>query len=178
MPEPFVQKRKVLLENRWISVREKMVSFDGGVTELDFYSLELPHYVCAVAQTLEGLYPLIRQYRPAVERFGWEFPSGTLEAEESPGECACRELLEETGYFATSVIQLCDYSTDVGRLENRIYGFFLPKASKVPNYIPEDGIEVKLLAYDEVESLIESGEFDFALHLAVWGAYKRHLASG
>ena len=41
---------------------------------------------------------LIRQYRPPVDGFVLEFPAGLVDAGETPGQAAVREVLEETGY--------------------------------------------------------------------------------
>ena len=41
---------------------------------------------------------LIRQYRPPVDGFVLEFPAGLVDAGETPGQAAAREVLEETGY--------------------------------------------------------------------------------
>ncbi len=43
---------------------------------------------------------LLRQYRPALRGYLYEFPCGTLEPGESPLTCARRELSEEAGYGA------------------------------------------------------------------------------
>src|SRR4051812_470814 len=42
---------------------------------------------------------LLRQFRPALNRFHFEFPAGTLEPKELPQACAHRELMEEAGYY-------------------------------------------------------------------------------
>jgi 8-oxo-dGTP pyrophosphatase MutT (NUDIX family) len=41
---------------------------------------------------------LIRQYRPPVDGVVLEFPAGLVDAGETHGEAAVREVLEETGY--------------------------------------------------------------------------------
>ena len=43
---------------------------------------------------------LLKQYRPALGSYLWEFPCGTLEADERTLTCARRELAEEAGYGA------------------------------------------------------------------------------
>lgn len=41
---------------------------------------------------------IIRQFRPALGKWIYELPAGTMEVGESPLTCAQRELKEETGY--------------------------------------------------------------------------------
>src|SRR3989338_9401034 len=41
---------------------------------------------------------LVRQFRPPVQKETIEFPAGLIDAGETPGEAALRELKEETGY--------------------------------------------------------------------------------
>ena len=79
-----------------------------------------PDYICVIGTTEDGRFPLVRQYRPAVEAVTWEFPSGTLEPGEEPANCARRELLEETGYISAGDTLLATLTTDIGRLGNRI----------------------------------------------------------
>ena len=47
---------------------------------------------------LDKLVMIVCQYRPPVGKNVWEFPAGLIEAWESPGDAAIRELKEETGY--------------------------------------------------------------------------------
>ncbi len=46
---------------------------------------------------------LIRQYRPAVDKYIIEFPAGLIETGDTPEATALRELVEETGYYGTIV---------------------------------------------------------------------------
>ena len=46
---------------------------------------------------------LIKQYRYAAEDFLYEVPAGRLDPNESPADCARRELLEETGCIAAAM---------------------------------------------------------------------------
>ena len=47
-----------------------------------------------------------RQYRHAVGEYLLEIPAGTMETGELPLDCAKRELEEETGFIATSMLEL------------------------------------------------------------------------
>src|SRR5215831_869329 len=71
--------------------------------EAPFYSLRLPDYSSVLAITAENRVLVVRQYRPAGERYTLELPSGLVDPGETPVETAKRELLEETGYDAPEV---------------------------------------------------------------------------
>ncbi len=49
---------------------------------------------------------VIKQYRHAVNAYIYEIPAGTIDPGETPAQCAGRELEEETGYAAASLIPL------------------------------------------------------------------------
>ncbi|TFK25008.1 hypothetical protein FA15DRAFT_704017 [Coprinopsis marcescibilis] len=49
---------------------------------------------------------IIEQYRPPIDKFVIELPAGLIDQGESPEQSAIRELEEETGYKADSVIDV------------------------------------------------------------------------
>lgn len=135
--------------------------------EAPFYSLRLPDYTSVVAVTEEGRIVIVRQYRPAVEKYTLELPSGLVDPGETPGEAAARELLEETGYEAASVEVLGPMDPDTGRLGNRIFACFASGVRLVQGRVPEEGIQVRTWSPAELRAGMASGRFDHALHLAV-----------
>ena len=62
-----------------------------------------PGAVVILPRRADGRVVLIRNYRPAVDRWVIELPAGTLEPGEDPISAAHRELAEETGYRARSM---------------------------------------------------------------------------
>src|SRR4051812_18221040 len=86
--------------------------------EAPYYSLRLPDYAAVVAITPDERVLAVRQYRPAVERYTIELPSGLVDPGESAGDAARRELLEETGYEADSLEVLAPMMPDCGRPGN------------------------------------------------------------
>ncbi|MCE9590309.1 MAG: NUDIX hydrolase [Planctomycetes bacterium] len=66
---------------------------------------------------------LIRNQRVAVGETLLELPAGTLEPPESPDVCAGRELIEETGYRADSVVRMLDFYTSPGICTERMYAY-------------------------------------------------------
>jgi ADP-ribose diphosphatase len=135
--------------------------------EAPYYSLKLPDYAAVVALTEKREVLLVRQYRPAVERFTLELPSGLVDSGESPGEAARRELFEETGYDATDVEVLQPMTTDNGRLSNRIWACFATGVEPVRGRTPEAGIEVITCSLPNLWRAAADGHFDHALHLAI-----------
>jgi ADP-ribose pyrophosphatase len=85
--------------------------------EKQLFSLKLEGKAAAVlALTTGGEVILARQYRPGPDRILDELPGGGPEPGETFAEAAARELLEETGYRAGTIVPLgrifeCAYST-------------------------------------------------------------------
>jgi ADP-ribose pyrophosphatase len=66
---------------------------------------------------------LIRQFRYAADRFLYEIPAGRLDPGEAPIDCARRELLEEAGCVATSIVPLGGFFTTPGFIDEYIHTF-------------------------------------------------------
>jgi ADP-ribose pyrophosphatase len=49
---------------------------------------------------------MLRQLRPVIDSYIYEFPAGTLDKGESPLSCARREIVEETGFAAKKFTRL------------------------------------------------------------------------
>jgi ADP-ribose pyrophosphatase len=132
-----------------------------------YYSLRLLDYVATIGLTSQHEFILVRQHRPAVERFTLELPAGHVDAGESPADSARRELEEETGFTSNRVELLGKLTPDTGRLSNTLWCFLAADAVPItPPQPAEPGIEVVLCSPSELRAKIRSGEFDHALHLA------------
>ncbi len=92
------------------------------------------------------------------ERSSWELVSGHIEAGESPGQAALRELSEEAGVVKATLKTLCDYEVEVqGKTE---YGrFFGADVQKLDPRLEHEIEELVLadtlpgeLTYPEVHS--------------------------
>jgi ADP-ribose pyrophosphatase len=66
---------------------------------------------------------LLRQYRYAADDFLYEIPAGRLNDGEAPDECARRELLEEAGCTATTLVPLGGFFTTPGFIDEYIHAF-------------------------------------------------------
>jgi ADP-ribose pyrophosphatase len=135
--------------------------------EEPYYSLRLRDYATIVALTAEGKLLVVRQYRPSIEQFTLELPSGIVDEGETPAQAASRELLEETGYHAAQVEILGPMQPDLGRLSNRSWGLFAKDVRKVEGRAPEEGIEVFEWTLEDFYGAVADGRFSHALHIAI-----------
>jgi ADP-ribose pyrophosphatase len=154
-------KTEVAFATPWFEVVGKTMVAD----EAPYYSLRLPDYAAVVALTEDERVLVVRQYRPAVEQYTLELPSGIVDPGETPATTARRELVEETGYAAAGVEVVGSMTVDTGRLNNAIWACVATGARRVQG--PEQGIEVEKWSVDELWRATRAGEFGLSLHVSV-----------
>jgi 8-oxo-dGTP pyrophosphatase MutT (NUDIX family) len=160
---PKIKARRTTTVSPWMAIIEREVEFaDGSPPEL-YHAVGQQDYIAIVALTPDGLIPIVRQYRPALERFTWELPAGLVDKGESADACCRRELKEETGFTARSVHALGAYAPCTARLSNRLHSFFVETGEQ--GQPSEAGIELRLVTPAELAELILSGEFVLQLHI-------------
>ncbi len=168
MPTPLILSRNKNVISPWVTVIERTVDFGGGRVEV-YHAIEQADYVAILAVTPDFRLPIVRQYRPALERYTWELPAGMVDASETPAETCARELHEETGLVASRVHPLGTHAVDSARFSNRIHSFLAETEPLQPGAIPEPGIEVEYVIMEQLRAMILSGEFDLQLHVAALG---------
>lgn len=135
---------------------------------LDAFVMEFRPWVNILAITKNKEVVLIRQYRHGVQKALWEFPGGIVENGESPLEGAKRELLEETGYASSNVIQVGKFFPNPAIQTNTMYCFLALDSIRSGGQDLDDGedIEVHLVTLDELIEKTKGGEFLHALQIA------------
>lgn len=107
---------------------------------------------------------LIRQFRPAIGRFVWEIPAGTLHPGEDPLDCAKRELQEECGLLAQRFEKLGDILVAPGYSDERIHLFMASEFTSCDRNLDEDELlTTHSLPYNQVMEMIEKGEIEDAM---------------
>jgi len=66
---------------------------------------------------------LLWRHRFVPDRWGWELPSGLVDADEDPAEAAVRELEEETGYRAGRLEHLVTFQPSAGVVDSEHFVF-------------------------------------------------------
>jgi 8-oxo-dGTP pyrophosphatase MutT (NUDIX family) len=136
---------------------------------LDATIFEFRAWANVVALTKNGDVVLVRQYRHGVCDVLWEFPGGVVEEGEDPMDGAKRELLEETGYTSSNLIQVACLYPNPALQTNTLYCFLALDAEKVggQNLDAGEDIEVDLMPLNKLIEMATHGEFPHALMAAV-----------
>jgi 8-oxo-dGTP pyrophosphatase MutT (NUDIX family) len=165
---PAVLERGLTVLSPWVSVMARTVDFGSGKIEV-YHAIDQADYIAILAVTPDFRIPIVRQYRPALERFTCELPAGMVDPGEAPAETCARELREETGLIARRIHALGAHAADSARLGNTIHSFLVETEEAEMLAAPEPGIEVELVSFERLRTLILTGEFDLQFHVAVVG---------
>jgi ADP-ribose pyrophosphatase len=148
---------------RVISLDVDQVRFpDGSLGELEVIRHPGASATVPFLSDPRGVDPqvlLIRQYRYAAEGYLYEIPAGRLDPNESPEDCARRELREETGCTAEFLEPLTWIFTTPGFTDEKIhlymaYGLTRGEASREV----DEFMEVEALPLSAALQMVERGQ--------------------
>ncbi len=147
-----------IYEGRVITVTKEMVTLENGVsTDLDI--IRHPGATAIIPFVRENTLLLLRQYRHAVRDHIWEIPAGTLDPEESPINCAKRELVEETGYSGSNWQSLGQIIPVPGYSDELIHVYLATDLAAAQQDLDSDEIiDVHEVKFDAAIEMIKSGE--------------------
>lgn len=102
---------------------------------------------------------LLRQLRPVINSYIYEFPAGTLDKGESGLACARREIIEETGYRAKLFTLLGAIYPVPGYSTEKIF-IYKAEGLKPAARIPEEDevIEHRPFTRNQVKGLLKQGK--------------------
>lgn len=169
--------KEVLREYRTISVREDTYEFLPSNQERGFIVCDSANWVVIIAVTVDNQVVFIRQFRAGLGDVVLELPGGVVERDETPSQCAVRELHEETGYIGKT-IEVYGPLLPNPALNTACYHVVLATGcTKTDFHNPEpyEDIEVELRPLASVNDMIKTGELNHALCVAAFALSGAHL---
>lgn len=146
-------------------VLEKVTLPNGAIKNREI--VRHPGAAAMVPLLDDGKVVLIKQYRHAVGEFLWEIPAGTLEPDEKAIECARRELVEETGYEASSFDKLAEILPAPGYTDEHIHIFLATGLTLADQKLEDDEVlALQPMAFDTALEMITKGEIRDAKTIA------------
>jgi ADP-ribose pyrophosphatase len=146
-----------LYEGRIINLRRDTVRLPNG-REATREVVEHPGAVAVVPVLPDGRILLVRQFRHPVGAILLEIPAGKLDAGEDPDDCALRELEEETGYRAGSMVRRASIFTGPGFTDEVIHVYVAQGLVKTALNPDEDEfLEVQAYEQNEIRRMIRAG---------------------
>jgi ADP-ribose pyrophosphatase len=135
---------------------------DGTIAEMDIIRHPGASAIVPFLSDPDGEDPqilLLRQYRYAAGGYIYEVPAGRLDGDESPVECAVRELKEETGCTAEEMEPLFTMFTTPGFTDEKIHVFLATGLSHGESAREADEFaDVVIMRLAEALELIRVGE--------------------
>jgi len=135
--------------------------------EGEFFIIEAPDWVQALALTEKKELILVRQWRFGVEKLSWEPPGGVIEPGEDIVAAAERELLEETGHAGQNARVLGRAAPNPAIQNNQVHFILVencaPKAAL--NWDQHEELEIGIFPLTEIEPMIHRGEIFHSLSL-------------
>ena len=157
---------KYLSKHRYFTARQdKCETPDGKIID-EYFVVELPATVCAVAITEEGEALMVRQYRHPIKETILEICGGFVDKGETPEEAMKRELKEETGYEFSSVINVGKIAANPGVLDNFTYLFLAQGGRKTgaQELDKNEELEVEKISLKQLRELFLENKIVQSLH--------------
>lgn len=142
----------MVVQGKVLSIYQDIISYPSG--EKSTYDLvRHPGAVAILPIDTTGELLLIRQWRRSVQEILIELPAGTIDPGEEPAACAAREVREETGFQAGSLVPLGGFYTAPGFCNEYIHLFLATDLSYAP-LIAEDTEDIDLFPLSLKEALL------------------------
>ena len=165
---PQVAEKRETRISKWLTMVERDIIFPGETEKETYHSVRPYDYVSILAITRDRRIPLVKQYRPILERETLELPGGLVDDDGmSPETTVLAELHQETGMKAPSAKAIGVLAPDPGRLDNKFYCFFADNVEVDPDAVIEKRIEVVWTNWNELRNMVSDGRFTSSPQIAL-----------
>jgi ADP-ribose pyrophosphatase len=172
---PEVISSELVLRSQLFDVVDDRLRLDDG-REIASVSVEHPGAVAIVAIDDQERWLLVEQYRHGARKRLLEVPAGGREEGETPEATAAREIREETGFAADSIVRLGGAWSAPGFLTEYMH-YFLATDLR-PDPLPQDDdedISAPLrMSYEQVLAAIDDGTIEDAKTIVAAMLWQRH----
>ena len=174
MPFEFISS-EILLQGRAFKVRRDTLKTPDG-RETKYEIIEHGGSVVLVPVDDQGNVLFVRQYRHATGQDLLELPAGTRDGEEPFEKCAAREIREETGMEAGTLLKVGEFYLVPGYSSEFMAVFLATDLKENPLDGDEDEfLQLEKFTVKEVNAMFERGDVLDAKSLAAWLLARPHL---
>ncbi len=152
-----IHQQDLIHQGRVFKVLQETITLPNG-KRMKLDMIRHPGAAAMVPLTRNHSVIMLQQYRYAAGGTIWEIPAGTLDPGESPLVCAQRELIEETGYQASSWQPLGEITPVPGYSDERIHIFLAEDLAPASQNLDVDEVlEVHEVAFPAALEMIYTG---------------------
>jgi ADP-ribose pyrophosphatase len=160
-PQPWqIQSSEIIADCRIFKVRKDVVVSPRTGQPHDMFVLEQPNWVNVIPLTSDDQVVMVEQWRHGSRSVQLETPGGLMDDGETPEQCGRRELLEETGYEAGSIVRLGTVYPNPAIQSNLQHYIFAKGCRKVAEQKLDqaEDVTVKLVPLAKIPQMIQAGE--------------------
>ncbi|MCG6534960.1 MAG: NUDIX hydrolase [Syntrophales bacterium LBB04] len=153
----------------WFTIVKDVVKLPNDRIVEDYYRIEAPEYILIYAKSHDGKVLVERQYKHGIGSITTTFPAGFIDDDESPLDAAKRELIEETGFRASTWKTMGSYVIDGTRHYGTAHYFMAEDLERVSEPMLNDmeQIEIDFLPVDGLMELIAQGSISLLPGVAI-----------
>lgn len=162
------------IQSPWISVRRDTVRYPSG-KEGTYYVVERPSCVLVIPMIGNDVL-LLRQFRHPVSKWCIEVVAGLIDEDEAPEQAAARELLEETGAVASSLVPIATLDASPAVMSQKAH-IYIASIERLAQRHPEEEevLETLRVPFAEAVRMATSGEISGSLAVSAILLADAHL---